>query len=441
MTKLTTGSFPAEDTTGTLATFESLGLSPSILRAVSAEGYTTPTPIQEQAIPQVVLRRDLFGIAQTGTGKTAAFALPILDRLSGDTTVRRNKIRALVLSPTRELAVQIHDAFRTYGKFARMRTTAIYGGVHQNPQTRALRQGVDILIATPGRLIDLMKQGYVDLSALEVFVLDEADRMFDMGFINDVRRVVGALPPNRQTLLFSATMPDAIKQLANEILTNPVTVEVTPVSTRAEHIEQTVYLVEKAGKPDLLTTLLAEADVTRAIVFTRTKHGADKLVRHLERSGVRADSIHGDKSQNARQKALDGFRRLSTRVLVATDLAARGLDIDEISHVINYDLPVEPETYVHRIGRTARAGASGIAFSFCDSEERGALFAIQRLLREPIPVMRDGVRHEAGVAEPARAPRTFNRSRPPFRGNGGPPRGGRPTSDRGPVRHSVRKGS
>ncbi len=380
------GTCSTDDQNRTPASFDSLGLSQPLLRAVTAEGYTVPTPIQAQAIPSILQGKDVLGTAQTGTGKTAAFALPIIHRLSQSASTGKVKIRCLVLTPTRELAVQIHTSFLTYGHFARLKGACIYGGVNQNAQVRALRQGVDILTATPGRLLDLMGQGFLDLTGVETFVLDEADRMFDMGFIHDVRRIISAIPSKRQTLLFSATMPEEIRRLANMILTDPVTVEVVPESTRADQIAQSVYFVEKSGKPVLLSKILDEEPVTRALVFTRTKHGADRLVRHLERTGVRAEAIHGNKNQNARQRALENFRSLRTSILVATDLAARGLDIDEISHVVNYDLPNEPETYVHRIGRTARAGASGIAVSFCDFEERPNLRAIERLIREPIPI-------------------------------------------------------
>src|SRR5687767_4132321 len=337
------GTFNPDVQKRTTDNFLSLNLSQAILRAVQAEGYTTPTPIQTEAIPHVMEGRDLLGCAQTGTGKTAAFALPILHNLSAqDTKRQRRGIRVLVLAPTRELALQIEVSFRTYGRHAGLATTAVYGGVNQRPQTRALEKGVDILVATPGRLLDLMNQGYVDLTGVQTLVVDEADRMLDMGFIYDVRRIVSALPSDRQTLMFSATMPEPIRRLADSILRDPVTVHVSPPSAHADHIEQTLYYVDKARKPELLCQILAESETTRVLVFTRTKHGADRLARQLGRSGIRVGAIHGNKSQNARIRAMEDFKNLSTPVLVATDLAARGIDIEEISHVINYDLPQEP---------------------------------------------------------------------------------------------------
>jgi ATP-dependent RNA helicase RhlE len=376
--------------------FSDLRLAEPILRALNAEGYSTPTPIQGQAIPHVLEGKDLLGVAQTGTGKTAAFALPILHRLGKDSGSshqqqpgRGRPIRCLVLSPTRELAVQIGDSFRAYGKFLGLRHTVIFGGVGQNPQVQAIRNGVDILVCTPGRLIDLMNQGYINLQHVECFVLDEADRMLDMGFIHDIRRIIPKLPAKRQNLMFSATMPREIADLAHTILKHPVKVEVTPVSSTADRIEQSVYFVEKKNKPILLAHYLNSNAITRALVFTRTKHGADRVVRQLDRYGIRAEAIHGNKSQNARQRALGNFKSGKTMVLIASDIAARGIDIDEISHVVNYDLSNEPETYVHRIGRTARAGASGVAVSFCDSEERSYLNAIQRLIKKEIPVRKD----------------------------------------------------
>jgi ATP-dependent RNA helicase RhlE len=371
--------------------FQDLRLSEPILRAVSAEGYHTPTPIQLKAVPHVLEGRDLLGCAQTGTGKTAAFALPILHRLSASPIPAgtRRVIRALVLSPTRELASQIADSFRTYGRHCPLRHAVIFGGVGQNPQTKALRGGLDILVATPGRLLDLMNQGHVDLRGVEYLVLDEADRMLDMGFIHDIRRIVAKVPARRQTLMFSATMPQDIRQLAEALLTRPVHVEVTPVASTVEKVEQSVYFVVKRHKPALLRHLLETTSVTRCLVFTRTKHGADRVVKQLAHAGVRAEAIHGNKSQNNRQRALGNFRSGKTPVLVATDIAARGIDVDGVSHVINYDVPNEPETYVHRIGRTGRAGASGIAVSFCDHEERGYLHDIQRLIRKPLKVNED----------------------------------------------------
>lgn len=363
--------------------FSSLNLCPSVLSAVASEGYTTPTPIQAQAIPLVLDGRDLLGCAQTGTGKTAAFALPILHRLhtAPIDKSRRGVVtpRALVLSPTRELAAQIDESFGTYGRDTGLRHTVIYGGVSQLHQVRSLRRGVDIVVATPGRLIDLMQQGVVDLRTIEVLVLDEADRMLDMGFIQPIRRIAAATPAGRQTLLFSATMPRSVMHLADSLLRNPVRIVVTPAASATPLIEQSVYMVQRDEKPALLEHLLSERSVKRALVFTRTKHGADKLTRKLNNAGVVAQAIHGNKAQNQRKRALESFRTGRSRVLVATDVAARGLDVDSITHVFNYDLPNEPEAYVHRIGRTGRAGATGIAISFCDRDERGHLRAIERL--------------------------------------------------------------
>jgi ATP-dependent RNA helicase RhlE len=375
--------------------FSDLRLAEPILRALVAEGYSVPTPIQAQAIPHVLAGKDLLGVAQTGTGKTAAFALPIIHRLGENAGSlhqhqgRGRPIRCLVLSPTRELAVQIGESFAAYGKNTGLRQTVIFGGVGQGAQVQALRHGVDVLIATPGRLMDLMQQGYVDLRHVQVFVLDEADRMLDMGFIHDIRRIIPKLPAARQNLMFSATMPREISDLAHTILRNPVKVEVTPVASTVDKIEQSVYFVEKRNKPHLLAHFLDTNAVTRALVFTRTKHGADRVVRQLQKYGIKSEAIHGNKSQNARQRALGNFKSGKTMVLIASDIAARGIDIDEISHVVNYDLSNEPETYVHRIGRTARAGASGVAVSFCDSEERTYLRAIEKLIKRTIPVCKD----------------------------------------------------
>lgn len=367
--------------------FQDLKLIEPLLRAVRAEGYNEPTPIQAQAIPHVLAAKDLIGCAQTGTGKTAAFALPILQRL---VTLTQNKqrgvLRALILSPTRELASQIGDSFAAYGRNTGLKHTVIFGGVGQQPQIQAIRRGVDILVATPGRLLDLMNQGEVRLNTIEIFVLDEADRMLDMGFIHDVRRVIAALPTKRQTLLFSATMPQDIQDLADRILINPMRVEVTPQSTTVEKIEQSVFFVEKKDKRALLEHLLDDKAIRRVLVFTRTKHGANKLVQQLDRANIQSEAIHGNKSQTARERALANFKSGKTRVLVATDIAARGIDVEGVTHVINYDLPNEPESYVHRIGRTARAGASGIAFSFCDVEERAYLRDIEKLIRLRVPV-------------------------------------------------------
>lgn len=373
-----------------LMTFQKLNLSEPILKALVTEGYTQPTPIQAEAIPVILEQKDLLGCAQTGTGKTAAFALPILQLLS---EIPREKgpvpIKCLILTPTRELAIQINESFSAYGKNLKVKHTVIFGGVPQGAQVNALRTGVDVLIATPGRLLDLMNQKYVHLQDLSIFVLDEADRMLDMGFINDVKRVVAKLPQKRQTLFFSATMPTEIQKLANTILHNPIKVEVTPVSSTVEAIQQSIYMVDKKDKKNLLHFLLDDKSVVSALVFTRTKHGADKVAKDLSKSGIHAEAIHGNKSQGARQRALGNFKSGQTRVLVATDIAARGIDVDALSHVINYELPEVPETYVHRIGRTGRAGASGIAYSFCDVEERDYLKGIQKLIGLQIPVIED----------------------------------------------------
>jgi ATP-dependent RNA helicase RhlE len=384
-------------------TFEDLKLADTLLRAVKAEGYTTPTPIQQQAIPHVLAGKDVLGCAQTGTGKTAAFTLPILQRLSvgrPPPPARGRPIRALVLSPTRELAAQIGESVRAYGRHTGITSAVIFGGVGQNAQEQSLRQGVDVLVATPGRLLDLMQQGFVSYKSLEVFVLDEADRMLDMGFIHDVKRVIAALPKQRQTLFFSATMPPEIQGLANSILTNPVRVEVAPVATTAETIDQRLYFVEREQKRGLLVHLLQNEGIQRALVFTRTKHGANRVAKQLETAGIGAAPIHGNKSQNARERALADFKSGACRVLVATDIAARGIDIDGISHVINFDLPNIPETYVHRIGRTGRAGAAGIALSFCDTEERAYLKDIERTIRRRVPVV-DAHPHRSGQPAPA----------------------------------------
>ncbi|WP_400190649.1 DEAD/DEAH box helicase [Hymenobacter sp. B81] len=371
-------------------TFDDLNLLPALLKALHTAGYETPTPIQQQAIPHVLDARDLLGVAQTGTGKTAAFTLPLLQRLHEAKPTNQptgpRSVRALILTPTRELAIQIGESFATYGQNLKLRHAVIFGGVSQHPQVQALQRGVDALVATPGRLIDLINQGYVDLKRLEIFVLDEADRMLDMGFINDIRRILPLLPKQRQSLFFSATMPPTIQQLADTILRNPVQVAVTPVSSTAETVEQAVYMVEKTDKPFLLLEVLKDPALRRVLVFSRTKHGADRIAKGLTAKGIGAEAIHGNKSQNARQRALQNFKSGETRVLVATDLAARGLDVDELSHVVNYELPNEPETYVHRIGRTGRAGAAGVALSFCDLEERAYLQDIQRLISREIPV-------------------------------------------------------
>lgn len=370
--------------------FNNLQLIEPILKALSNEGYTTPTPIQEQAIPVVLQHKDLLGCAQTGTGKTAAFAIPMLQLMHEEQQKQqpgaRRNIKALILTPTRELAIQIDESFRAYGKYVDLKHLVIFGGVSQYSQVSALRRGVDILVATPGRLLDLMQQRHVSLQDIKFFVLDEADRMLDMGFVHDVKRIIAKLPAKRQTLFFSATMPPEIKQLANILLNNPVKVEVTPPATTVDMIQQTMYHVETMNKRALLIHLLKDANIETALVFTRTKHGADKITKDLIRNGIRAEAIHGNKSQNARQDALQNFKNRKTRILVATDIAARGIDIDDLTHVINYDLPNIPETYVHRIGRTGRAGASGIAISFCDYEEKMYLKDIQKLISKTIPV-------------------------------------------------------
>ena len=397
---------PFSSVTSFSSQFSHLGLKEPILRALVTEGYLTATPVQAQAIPHALDGRDVLASAQTGTGKTAAFALPILQRLHTQLRPAKPQARALILCPTRELATQIADGFRAYGRNLDLRHVVIFGGVNQNPQVKSLRQGVDIVIATPGRLLDLMNQGFVDLRGIEVLVLDEADRMLDMGFIHDIRKIVAKLPAKRQTMLFSATMPAEIRQLAGTLLRNPAVIQVAPVATTAEGIDESVYFVQKSNKPQLLAHLVNALPMSRAIVFTRTKHGADRVVRHLHRSGIRSEAIHGNKSQNARQRALENFRACRIPVLVATDIASRGIDIDGVSHVVNYDLTHEPEVYVHRIGRTARAGASGAAVSFCDQEELSNLKAIEKLIRRPIPVKDDQPKYEARPAyvEPTRHP-------------------------------------
>jgi ATP-dependent RNA helicase RhlE len=372
--------------------FSELGLIPAIASAVADEGYTEPTPIQRQAIPFVLSGRDLLGLAQTGTGKTAAFALPILQRLAprvGAAPPPRNgrPIRCLVLTPTRELASQIGESFSTYGKNLPLTNTVIFGGVGDGAQKHALRTGLDILVATPGRLLDLANQRLVDFKSLEVFVLDEADRMLDMGFIHDVRKVIALLPRQRQTLFFSATMPKEAQELADNLLKHPQTVAVAPPATTVELVDQEVYFVEKGDKRALLVDVLRDGSMRRVLVFSRTKHGANRIADHLVKARIEAEAIHGNKSQNARERALAGFKSGRTRVLVATDIAARGIDIDNVTHVVNFDVPEVPETYVHRIGRTARAGASGQALTFCEVDERGDLRAIEKLTRQQLPVV------------------------------------------------------
>lgn len=371
--------------------FEKLDLIEPILNALKHEGYTHPTPIQATSIPIILKGTDLLGCAQTGTGKTAAFAIPILQRLQlekGKDNGRRN-IKALIVTPTRELAIQIGESFAAYGRFMNLRHTVIFGGVPQSQQVNPLKMGVDILVATPGRLLDLINQGYVKLNDLSIFVLDEADRMLDMGFIHDVRKLIKLIPPKRQSLFFSATMPESIRVLASTILTNPEEVEVTPASTTAETVVQEMYFVDAENKKDLLIHILQDKSIQTALVFTRTKHGADKVQRFLVKAHIKAEAIHGNKSQNARQNALRNFKDRTTRVLVATDIAARGIDIDDLNLVINYEIPNIPETYVHRIGRTGRAGLNGKAVSFCDAEEREFLRDIQKLISIKIPVVDD----------------------------------------------------
>jgi ATP-dependent RNA helicase RhlE len=368
--------------------FSELRLIEPLLKAVESEGYQKPTPIQEKAIPSILKIKDLLGCAQTGTGKTAAFAIPMLQILHmRHLKTNKKAIKALVLTPTRELAIQIQESFNAYGKNLPVKNLVIFGGVGQQPQVDALRKGVDILVATPGRLLDLMNQGYISLNDIEIFVLDEADRMLDMGFIHDVKRIVAKLPAQRQTLFFSATMPTEIQKLANTILKDPVMVEVTPVSSTADTITQSVYFVDKPDKRKLLKHLLDELNIDHTLVFTRTKHGADRIARDLAKDGIKAAAIHGDKSQGARQRALNDFKDRTLRVLVATDIAARGIDIDDLTHVFNYDLPNIPETYVHRIGRTGRAGANGTAISFVDGEENEYLLDIHKLIKRTIPIV------------------------------------------------------
>jgi ATP-dependent RNA helicase RhlE len=408
--------------------FESLGLSQSLLRAIREKGYENPTPIQASTIPIVLSGRDLMGCAQTGTGKTAAFALPIIDRLHAtknepfNATKRHHHssyrpIRAVVLAPTRELAAQINESFVTYGRNSGLRFTTVYGGVSQNPQVRALDKGVDVLIATPGRLLDLMNQGFVELHNVKILVLDEADQMLDMGFLPDLKRIVSAVPQREQTLMFSATMPAEIKLLADKWLRNPENIQVTPAATTVKLVKQSVYFVESRNKPQLLSHYLQTNASTRTLVFARTKHGADKIVKHLVKEGIKAAAIHGNKSQSARMKTLEQFKSEKPPVLVATDIAARGIDVRGISHVINYELPEVPETYVHRIGRTGRAGATGFATSFCSGDERQKLTRIERLTKHRISVHDDHPQYEnpgpavvVSEERPRRGSRPQNRS-------------------------------
>lgn len=415
--------------------FEDLNLTEPILKALKTEGYEKPTPIQQQAIPIVLQQKDLLGCAQTGTGKTAAFAIPILQLLGGKQSKGQRNIKALILTPTRELAIQIDESFAAYGRHMGLRHTVIFGGVSQVPQVAELRRGVDILTATPGRLLDLINQRLLNIKDLEIFVLDEADRMLDMGFIHDVKRVISIIPQKRQTLFFSATMPPEIQKLADTILSNPTKVEVTPVSSTAEKIDQSLYYVDKKQKKNLLEHLLKDQGIVTALVFTRTKHGADRVVKDLKKIGVTAEAIHGNKSQNHRQRALTHFKTGQLRVLVATDIAARGIDVDELSHVINYDLPNVPETYVHRIGRTGRAGLSGVAFSFCDAEEKPYVRDIQKLIAKQIPVVDNHPYPLTGVLElPADA-------KPQQQGKQGQGSGSKPKGSFNPHRKFYRRGS
>ena len=401
--------------------FAALGISEPLCRALAAEGYTHPTPIQTQSIQPLLEGHDLLGIAQTGTGKTAAFALPILQKLGKPQySVAPRSAHALVLAPTRELALQICESFATYGRHTGLRHAAVLGGVSQSQQVKAMARGVDVLIATPGRLLDLAQQGHIRLNEVKHFVLDEADRMLDMGFIRDVRKIVAMLPKKRQSLLFSATMPADVAKLAAEMLHQPLRVEITPEAVTVDKIEQRVHFVETAEKRGLLTSLLKDPALSRVIVFTRTKHHANRVSEHLQRAGISNDALHGNKSQNARQRALERFRSGHARVLVATDIAARGIDVDDVSHVINFELPHEPESYVHRIGRTARAGNAGVAVAFCDASERQLLRGIERLTKRPLTVI--GARPtEADSQEAKRAagrpdPSVYQRKRPRYRG-------------------------
>ena len=412
-----------------MTTFSDLGLIEPLLRGLTAEGYATPTPIQAQAIPQLLRGGDVLGIAQTGTGKTAAFALPILQRLTeSHRKLMPKSPRALILTPTRELALQILEGFATYGKYLPLKRAIMHGGVSERPQIDAVRNGTDVLVATPGRLLDLLNQRHVNLSQVEVFVLDEADRMLDMGFIRDVRQIAAKVPSQRQTLLFSATMPNEIMDLAKSLLREYQRIEVTPPSTTVERIAQRVMFVSRDDKRKLLNDILQGKDVTRALVFTRTKHGANRVAEQLAKSGVKADAIHGNKSQGARQRSLAAFKSGNVRVLVATDIAARGIDVDGVSHVINFEMPVEPESYVHRIGRTARAGAEGIAISFCDAEEISYLRAVERSIRQPVPVDETHGYHAPHIAS-----RTSGAPPKKKHGGGGnrPHRGGKPNKDGG----------
>ena len=398
-------------------TFKDLNLVEPILKALEAEGYTHPTPIQQQAIPILLKGKDLLGCAQTGTGKTAAFGIPILQLLykSREKRTRFRKIKALVVTPTRELAIQIAESFTAYGRYTGLRNTVIFGGVKQGKQVQALRKGVDILVATPGRLLDLIGQGFITLRDIEYFVLDEADQMLDMGFIHDIKKIIAKLPTERQSLFFSATMPPNIVKLSRQILGKPEKVTIKPEQTTAERVEQAVYFVSKSQKIKLLIHLLQDETIHSTLVFSRTKHGANKIVKKLDRANIKAAAIHGNKSQVARQRALNNFKAGNINVLVATDIAARGIDVDELSHVVNYDLPNVPETYVHRIGRTGRAGASGIALSFCNGEERAYLRSIQRLIKQQIRVVDEHPFVDDGTEEIVEKPKPKPRPKTPRR--------------------------
>ena len=400
-------------------TFENLKLISPIFEAIKSKGYTEPTPIQSKAIPAILKKKDLIGCAQTGTGKTAAFAIPTIQLLCEEQEKGNwnHGIKALIITPTRELAIQIDESFHDYGKNTNLRHTVVFGGVGQQPQVKKIRAGVDILIATPGRLLDLMNQKIINLDDLKIFTLDEADRMLDMGFIHDIKKVIAKLPKKRQSLFFSATMPPAITTLAKTLLTNPIKVEVTPVSSTAETITQKMYMVDKGNKKMLLAHILQDPAIPAALVFTRTKHGANKITEFINKSGISAEAIHGNKSQNARQNALKNFKAKETRVLVATDIAARGIDIDELAYVINFEIPNEAETYVHRIGRTGRAKNKGIAISFCDREEQAYVKDIHKLIKRIIPVVEEHpfILGKAPVRienTPPRHPRPNNRARP-----------------------------
>lgn len=388
-----------------MSNFESLGLSNKLLRAINLEGYTHPTPVQAMGIPLLLDGKDLLGVAQTGTGKTAAFALPILQKLLQRDTHKKRHISALILSPTRELAAQIDQRFSVYSQFIEIRHKVIFGGVSQKPQVQSLRRGIDVLVATPGRLLDLMQQGHIDLNHIEFFVLDEADRMLDMGFIRDIKKILAILPKRRQNLLFSATMPSSIADLAKSFLNNAEMIDLSPKEITVDKIEQSVLFVRKEDKRKLIVDVVKENKVKRGIIFTRTKHGANRLVKQLDKAGINALAIHGNKSQGARTKALERFKQGRVPLLVATDIASRGIDVDGVTHVFNYDLPNEPESYVHRIGRTARAGKSGVAFAFCDDSESGYLVGIQRLIGKTIPVIDDHRYHFAkAIPKPNQKP-------------------------------------